>query len=143
MPAVWPAGPEPMMTTVRTPAVLGALIGYYLLLDGRRLQRRPAVFHVDGELDTLAPVARCQSVAVLLQGLGELLEGQPIGRLAALLLGAHEVVEHAEPLGRIRGPVAGRLGEQLGRDGTHHRRVVVLVAAGVRHRRGALRRRAR
>src|SRR5271165_1903119 len=109
-----------MMTTFRTPVVLDALMSRSLLLDGRSLQRRSPVLHVDGELDTLARVPLDEGVSIFLQRLGELVERQPIGRLAALLLRSDEIVEDAQPLRWLGRGFARGLREDLGRNRAHH-----------------------
>src|SRR5258708_11974335 len=117
MAAVCPAGPDPMMMTLRTPLPAGALMvqpsysrapasspSGASLLDGRCLERSSAVLDVDGELDALAGVALDERVAVLLERLREFLERQALGRLAPPLLGAHQPVHPPQPPARPRPP---------------------------------------
>src|SRR5580692_2311726 len=140
MAAVCPAGPDPMMTTLWSAGWLIALF-----LHGRCLERCPPVLHVDAELDALAGVTRHELIAVLAQRLGELLEREAVGGLAALLLRADEILERRDPLDRFfRGPAAfsRRLGHQLGGDRADHRRLVVgLVLNGGGQRRSGTRQR--
>src|SRR5260221_9651189 len=96
MAAVCPAGPEPMMMTLRASIWVTLSV-----LEGRRLQRRAPVLRVDTEPNSLARVTLHERVPILLQRVRKLLERQAIRWLPALLLHAHEVLVHQSPFGRV------------------------------------------
>src|SRR5450432_3265097 len=80
--------------------------------DRAGFERGLALFYVHAELHALGAVAVPELVVLLFQRLFELLVGEAVRVLAALLLQAHELVEHRVPLGELRGSTAptGELG---------------------------------
>src|SRR5580692_6135782 len=123
-----------MMMTLRVegldslmdPSMIGPSIS-----EGRRLQRGAPILDIDGEPNALAAVALHQRVAILFQRGLKLLEREPIGWLAALLLRSHEIVIDRHPFGglvwllRTRRGLSEELARRRGDDG----RLVFLILA--------------
>src|SRR5579884_2780927 len=100
----------------------------YSFFDWSRLQRCATLFDVDTELDTLASMPIDERITVFAKGLGESFEGQTVGSLATLSLGANETLIDRKPLFALVGRSDGAR-HDLGRHGAHHRFLVFIVGS--------------
>src|SRR5258706_15114001 len=145
MKAVRPAGPEPMMTTLRTADVMtpsGDPNHGKLRPHGVRLESSLALFDVHAEFHGLASVTLEQLIAILAQRVLEFVEAEAVGRLSTLFFQADELVVNVLPLGGFvsdgRGPprvaVGGQLPQNLAGHLADNGGLVVFVAVLVDHR---------